>query len=243
MEQPYLYNFRIDAWTPDTLPMSRLAEYLTQLAVLFGNEDRVHFQKVIKGSAVPVVAVEHEAKPKVAARLRLVGTEDAPQDVARAQQTINRLLREDNASATLREHKGAKILEFKGVKTPLTQELVLLEQGEIDGVVIRIGGRDDSVPVTLEAETGQYYRCNTKRDVAKQLASHLFDAPIRAQGRGKWRRSSEGEWELDSFDIQSFELLEETSLEALVTSMRAIPGSEWNTMDSPQEELKKLREG
>ena len=37
------YRFVIDAHTPDTLPMSRLAEYMAALARLFGNAKQVHF--------------------------------------------------------------------------------------------------------------------------------------------------------------------------------------------------------
>lgn len=240
-KQTHLYDFRIDAWAPDTLPMSRLADYLAQLATLFGNKDHVHFVKVVKGSAVPVISVENTAQPKVEARLRLVDTSDAPKELSNAKQRINEMLREDNASAYIRPRGGAKILEFKGAKTPLAEEVVLYEQGELDGTVIRIGGKDETVPVMLEGENGQYFRCNTKRDIAKNLASHIFGAQVRVSGKGKWRRNQQGEWELDLFDIQSFEALDDTPLQDVIAGLRAIDGSQWNDMAAPQEELKKLR--
>jgi len=240
-KQTHLYDFRIDAWAPDTLPMSRLADYLAQLATLFGNKDQVHFVKVVKGSAVPVISVENIAQPKVEARLRLVDTSDAPKELSNAKQRINEMLREDNASAYIRPRGGAKILEFKGAKTPLAEEVVLYEQGELDGTVIRIGGKDETVPVMLESENGQYFRCNTKRDIAKNLASHIFGAQVRVSGKGKWRRNQQGEWELDLFDIQSFEVLDDTPLQDVIAGLRAIDGSLWNDMAAPQEELKKLR--
>jgi len=221
--------------------MSRLADYLAQLATLFGNKDQVHFVKVVKGSAVPVISVENIAQPKVEARLRLVDTSDAPKELSNAKQRINEMLREDNASAYIRPRGGAKILEFKGAKTPLAEEVVLYEQGELDGTVIRIGGKDETVPVMLESENGQYFRCNTKRDIAKNLASHIFGAQVRVSGKGKWRRNQQGEWELDLFDIQSFEVLDDTPLQDVIAGLRAIDGSLWNDMAAPQEELKKLR--
>lgn len=240
-KQAHLYDFRIDAWAPDTLPMSRLADYLAELATLFGNREQVHFVKVVKGSAIPVISVENTAYPKVEARLRLVDRSDAPKELICAKQRINEMLREDNASAYLRPRGGAKILEFKGAKTPLAEEVVLFEQGELDGVVLRIGGKDETVPVMLEGENGQYFRCNTKRDIAKQLAGHIFGTPVRVSGKGKWHRNQQGEWALESFDIQSFELLDNTSLEDVIAGLRAVEGSEWNEMAAPQEELKKLR--
>jgi len=41
----------IDAFTPDTLPMSRLAEYLKSFAAMLGSEANVHFDSVLEGSA------------------------------------------------------------------------------------------------------------------------------------------------------------------------------------------------
>ena len=37
------YRFRIDAFSPETLPMARLAEYLRQLAVILGEPNDVPF--------------------------------------------------------------------------------------------------------------------------------------------------------------------------------------------------------
>lgn len=241
MDKPIIYDFRIDAWTPETLPMSRLAEYLARLSALFGNKEHVHFMKVRKGSAVPVIAVDQTANQKVVTRLKLVGTPNAPEEINRAQQDINHMLRDDGATAYLRIKNGAKIIVFLGVKTPLAEEVVLFEQGELEGMVIRVGGKDETVPVTLEGEDGTYYRCNTKREMAKQLGTYLFGQRVRIHGRGKWRRTQERTWELDNFDIKSFEPLDETPLTDIIRTLREIEGSEWNEMDNPQEEFKKLR--
>ena len=96
------FDFRIDAWSPETLPMSRLAEYAACLAKLMGSEAQVHLLKVRKGSAVPEIAVESTAEPKVLQRLTLVNTLDAPEDIKSNWNKVNALLREDNACAVLR---------------------------------------------------------------------------------------------------------------------------------------------
>lgn len=236
-----IYDFRIDAWKPETLPMARLAEYLAKLAVLFGNREHVHFLKMRKGSAVQEIMVDEPAALKVSQRLRLVGTPDASEDIVCAGREINRMLRDDNAMGTLRFKGGAKILEFPGRKTPLAEEVLVYEFGELDGVVIRVGGKDDTVPVLLEGEGGVYYRCNANRDIARQLAGYLFGQSVRVAGRGKWRRTPEGLWELDAFHIKSFEPLDETPLEKILADMRAIEGSGWNEMDAPQAEFRRIR--
>lgn len=235
------YDFRIDAWKPETLPMARLAEYLVKLSTMFGHKEHVHFMQVRKGSAIPEITVDHEVAPKVAARLRLVGTPEAPQELKRANQDVNRMLREDNASATLKIKRGASILVFPGKKTPLAEEVIVHEQGNLDGFVIRVGGKDDSVPVWIEGEGKVIYKCQTNRDIARQLAAHLFDRPVRVTGSGQWCRTPERKWELEDFKIKSYEILDDRPLEEIINNLRQIDGNLWNEMDDPQAELKKLR--
>lgn len=241
MDEPIHYDFRIDAWKPETLPMARLAEYLAKLSTMFGHKEHVHFLKVRKGSAIPEIAVDYEAAPKVEARLRLVGTPDASQELERANLEINRMLRVDNASATLKIKHGENVLVFPGKKTPLAEEVVVHEQGELDGIVIRVGGKDDSVPVWIEGEGKAIYKCQATRDIARQLATFLFDKPVRVAGNEKWCRTPERKWELEQFDIKSFEILDDTDLEQLVNELRAVEENPWNDMKDPHAELRNLR--
>lgn len=235
------YDFRIDAWKPETLPMARLAEYLAKLSAMFGYKEHVHFLKVRKGSAIPEITVEHEAASKVEIRLRLVGTPDAPPELERANQEINRMLRQDNASATLKIKHGANVLVFPGKKTPLAEEVIVHEQGDLDGVIIRVGGKDDSVPVWIEGEGKIVYKCWTNRDIARQLAAYYLSGTVRVTGSGQWCRTSERKWELEEFKIKSFEILEDSPLEDVINDLRQIKGNLWNEMDDPQAELRKLR--
>jgi len=242
MSEHIHYDFRIDAWKPETLPVARLADYLAELAKLFGHKKYVHFIKVRKGSAIPELLVDPVAAPKIAARLRLVGSPDAALEANKAQQEINKMLREDNATATLRVRHGDVVIAFPGCKMPLAEEVVIHEQGEIDGIVIRVGGKDDSVPIWLESEDGTVYKnCNTTRHIARELAAYLFEAPIRVAGMGKWRRTPDRIWELEKFDIKSWQLLDPQPLVDVIEQIRAVEGSEWNEMADPQLELRKLR--
>ncbi len=241
METPCIYDFRIDAWTPETIPMARLAAYLAKLAELFGHTDQVHFAKMRRGSAVQEIHVDYTKAVNVFDRLELVAANDAPADAARAQRDLNELLRDDNASGVLRIKGGAKILAFPGCKTLLAQSVVVHEPGELIGVVSRVGGRDASVPVLLLGEEGEAYQCNTSRETAKELAQHLFGDPVRVAGSGKWRRDGQRVWTLQEFKISSWEPLERTTLQDTVAALRAVEGSDWNRMENPQAALREIR--
>ncbi len=96
------YRFTIDAFTPDTLPMSRLAEYMANLARLLGEVECVHFVSLEGGSTAVVHSVEPKAVPQVRKRIQSVVGEDTPNDVAAAFAGLNRLLAADNATGSLR---------------------------------------------------------------------------------------------------------------------------------------------
>lgn len=72
------YRFEIDAFSPTTIPMSRLAEYISDLAKMFGNNNSVHLLKIEQGSTVPVIMVEWEAEPKVRDRFKAIKSHEHP---------------------------------------------------------------------------------------------------------------------------------------------------------------------
>jgi hypothetical protein len=236
------YAFRMDAWLPETLPLARLGEYATELSKLFGSEADLHLIKIRRGSAVPEIAVARTANGIVAQRLSLVGAADAPVELRKTYQKINQLLRDDSSSATLRVKGGAKLLDFPGCRTPLAEEVVIRENGDIDGVVIRVGGKDETVPVWLEGENKERLVCNATRAIAKELAAHLFGQAVRVSGAATWRRNAERIWMLDRFDIKDWQPLEDELLTTLVTRLRETPGSDWYAFDDPQAQWKRLRE-
>src|SRR5450755_4721417 len=88
------FRFSIDAYTPETMPMARLAEYMKQLAEILGEPGAVHFERLETGSTVLVHKVEREAVPKVRERTAAVQRGDAPRDALRAFHAVNRLLRQ-----------------------------------------------------------------------------------------------------------------------------------------------------
>lgn len=234
------FRFKIDAFTPETMPMERLAEYLTELAAILGEPKDVHLVDIEEGSTIPVLRVANESVPKVKQRADAVRRGDAPRDLQRAYHRVNRMLKEDNGRAVVQQGKrGAKILEFPG-RDEVEEEFVgVKQQGSIDGVLIRVGGTGDSIPILLESEGVQQAHIYTTRHIAKALARYLFE-PIRAFGIGSWGRDVEGQWAMRHFRINHFEPLDSTPLSAAVTDLRSI-ATEWNA--EAYKELTDLRHG
>jgi hypothetical protein len=237
------YRFVVDAFSPATLPMARLAQYMADLAALLGEPERVHFVRLEEGSAVLVQEVEDGAAPKVAARVASVGSEAAPPDVVKAFRSLDQRLALDNATGRLMAPDGAEVIRFPGRERPRPLAYgSFRQQGSLDGVLIRIGGRDEAVPATL-MEGDRTWSCKMTRDMARALAPHLFGAPLRVYGDGRWRRDPEGNWSLDHFVVSHFEVLDDAPWPEVIGRLRRIEGAGWDEIDDPIKELALLRHG
>jgi hypothetical protein len=236
------YKFKIDAFTPDTIPMSRLAEYLADLAVLLGNRERVHFNRVEVGSTTPVVRVEWEAEPKVRDRLHKVKLREAADDVMRADRDINRKLAEDNAIGVLHDPAGSKVLRFPGRELLKRLQFGPISQpGFFQGVPISVGGERDPVPIHLE-DGKEKYIVLARRTIAKDIAQYLFTTPIRVDGTGRWMRHADGEWELLDFKVADYRLIEDGDIRKNVGDLRKIPAV-WKQFNDPLAELADIKQG
>lgn len=146
---------------------------------------------------------------------------------------------EDKTAGRFRED-DKKFLELPRIVAPQFGPVTQL--GTLEGVVIKLGGRDASVPVHIQ-DGKNYYKCWTSRQKAKELAKYLFGAPIRVIGKGKWQRNLDGEWILDQFQIADYEELDNGTIPEVVERFRAIPNSGWDEIDDPMSELTRIRKG
>ena len=240
-DSQYEYRFIIDAYSPNTLPMSRLAEYMADLARLLGEAERVHFVRLEPGSTALVQFVEPEAVPKVRNRIGTIAHDEAPEDAARAFKALNRRLADDNAVGSLREGNDAEVIRFPGREQPQPLTFGAFNQsGTLDGVLIRIGGKDDTVPVHLQ-DGDTIHVCNATREMARRLAVHLYGATLRVQGEGRWEREADGVWLLKRFNISEFKELSDAPLSEVVGRLRGVKGNGWKNVDDPAVELQQLR--
>ena len=245
MDNLTLFDFRITngqpSFEPRTFPMARLARYLDKLSNLLGYTEHVHLLTVNKGSVMPIIAIDTLVEDKVIGRLKEVNSPE----IQKIRKEINKMLLEDNATASFKFHKaGGVIMHFEGIKAPICETITVYEHGELEGTIIRIGGKDDSVPVWLKAADGVIYKCNTSnKTTARELAGFLFGDIVRVSGKAIWLRTQMGVWELERFTIQSFEHLAQEPISQIIERLRHIDGNGWNELDNPQQTWKELRGG
>ena len=136
---------------------------------------------------------------------------------------------------------GKEILFFPGPERGQPPTFGPFRQdGVLDGTLIRVGGRDETVPVHLR-EGDVIHNCNATREMARRLAPRLFSGTIRVIGNGRWKRTEEGQWVLLRFDIKDFEILDDRPLPEVVQQLREVQGSGWRHIDNPLEEIQRLR--
>lgn len=233
------FRFRIDPYTPETIPMVRLAEYLRQLAAMLGEPSAVHFVRLEASSTVVVHHVEREAVPKVRDRATAVARHHGSRDAMRAYRTINQMLRQDNGAGVLQAPTGAEIVRFPGIQEVIRYGSVT-QQCAVDGEVIRIGGTRERVPIRLRSEEELIADCYTSRATARKIARYLFE-PVRLFGNGRFIREDDGAWKLEYFTFENFVPLTEEPLSSVVEALRSIPGGEWG--DDALDELRYIRHG
>jgi hypothetical protein len=234
------YEFRIDKFTPSTIPMARLAEYLRELAALIGHYDSVHFKRIKGGSVSVVASVESEAIPKVRARLQSARDPEAPKDIRKPFERIDEMLREDNAIAKINRGNSnvVKFLGRDGARNPRMGPFS--ERGEIDGKIVRVGGADKTAHVLIEQADGEILSAEISRELAVALAHYLYTKPVRLAGLARWERTETGQWNLVSFRAKEFELLKDDDLASAVGNLRRIE-ADWKHDPDPLALLERVR--
>jgi hypothetical protein len=237
-----VYEFCIDSFTPETIPMARLADYMASFAELLGHREHVHFGELKPGSLKVGARVDEIARRKVDKRVDEVRYGGGPQPALKALRDLDDKLAEDNAVGRIVRGK-AKLIEFPGRTRHVEEKLGPVEQpGTLDGEVIQIGGRDETINIHLKAG-GQYLPpCVTSKAIARRLAHHLFGAPVRVRGTGTWARMESGTWVLKKFEIVDFETLDETPLSKLFGGLRARLAPPDGGRTNPVDLMRQLRE-
>lgn len=237
--EPTEFTFRIDAFTPDTLPMARLAEYLAALAKLLGHQEHTHFVRVEPGSAQLVHKVDAVDVPKVESRLQSVRAGGAPKDALVARQALEDLLANDNAIGSLFESEtGRVVVPFVGRDRPKPITFPpFREDTTIQGQIVNIGGRDATAHATLQDGDVFHVNVSMKRDLARELAKLLYGPTVRLHGNGRFERQSDGVWKMLDFKVDRYSVLDDKTVAEALAAIRQVPGNSLMTKEGYREIL------
>jgi hypothetical protein len=239
-----IYTLHINAYSPETIPMARLAQYMQSLADMLCHDGAVHFDGLRAGSTQLVSRIDHEQVPKVGAVLDALQRGEGAPEAIRAQEAIDKLLADDNATGFLYEDDdpGAKIIAFPGVSRPRPAQYGPIKQeGSLDGILVSVGGADKTVHVRLQQGDLKFSNIDTDRETARRLGKYLFE-PIRVFGTGSWLREENGDWSLKRFKVEHFEVLKTDDLRDVIEELRSVEGSEWTTQDDALGKLRAMRD-
>ena len=236
------YRLKIEGFTRETMPMRMLAEYLSDMAVLFGEDCGVHLIAIESSSTCPVVLVDWEAEPVVMDRVMKARDRKGPKEAVDAIGRINDRLAKQNTYADLIGPTKNKVIVFPGSRQPKPVEWPSINQSsELFGVPIAVGGKNDPVPVHL-LDGNTEHNLLAERAKAKEIAAHLFSSVLHVYGHGRWRKIPGGPWLLERFVIEEFDAVKITNFDEALGGLRRIDAA-WKKLSDPIAALQSIRAG
>ncbi|MGE3266886.1 hypothetical protein [Methylocystis sp.] len=224
--------FTIKDADPDTFPMGRLAEYLADLAELFGSRDQVHFGCVRDGSLAIIAKVEQAARPVVFPRIRAAANgEDSSS--AKAWLKLNGKLSDDSTTAKL--NLPGEVIDFPGLPKAEKPVGPVRQPTTLQGKLTRIEGAGDKVYVGIDDDAGLAGQVTVSAALAKELGAY-FQRYVRITGEGRWKRK-DGRWRVERLDATAFEPLDDTPLDDVLRRVRELipPGAGATAIDEINE--------
>ena len=233
--KPHSFMLRIMRRDPDTLPMSRLGEYMIGFAELLGVENRPIFRGIKKKSTGLRAYTQPDRTPYSRALIKLAKS-DPSSKPARHLHAIEGMLSEDAiAEAQILDENDNVIYGVFGHKQEDDNAERLVQEGWVDGVVTGLVGADDTMHLHLRDHFERGLKLNV-RDVAlaRDILAHFRIGFVRLLVRGTWIRTENG-WspEASKCTVQRFEALEDTPLSQIFAAAARVKGNGWEELADP----------
>lgn len=218
------FSFVIPAYSPETMPLDRLIEYLQQISAVIGDPANLHLVEIKKSSTAPTFRVPKRAALQATERAAQLSRGDGTRDQIRAYNRLRRMVRRDapgtRRSAVLSSSTRV-ILEIPAAPEDSGVLTGIRQATSFDGLLISVGGVE-AASIRLQGFNGIVVAGFTaSRLVAKELAKLIYE-PVRVSGPGIWGRGEDGAWTLEKMQVQSFEPLEDEPAGELLARLRAI---------------------
>jgi hypothetical protein len=217
------FSFVIPAYTPETMPLDRLIEYLQQIGAIIGDPANMHLVKLERSSTAPTFLMPKRAALEAREQTTRLARGDGTKDQYRAYDRLRRMVRRDapgaSRPAVLKTQKGV-LLEIPAAPEESGVVSGVRQATTLDGVLISLGGVGETASIRLQTLAGQVISGLTaNRALAKEMAPLIYE-PIRVTGPGLWGRSEDGVWGLEKMQVQSYELLEDAPLGQTLAELR-----------------------
>lgn len=235
------YELHVLGTSKKTLSLDEFADLAKRFADLLGEHERVHFGALKDGSARILAKVDQSARQDVFVQLAKMRLGAPSAKIAK----LNDYLGSKGWRGELKNTEGGIVIAFPGTPQKKPEQVQTVHQPDsLIGQVIKIGGRDDTVPMTLKTPDGAFVDVNVKgRDEARKLAQHLFGADIKVNGNATWTRDEEGQWTCSAMEVLSFEETDSSSLVDLFETLRRVPNNHWHRLEDPISEWEKKYRG
>jgi hypothetical protein len=230
----------MEGYEPDTIPMSRLAEYMAELANLFGEEEHVHFARV-EDNCVAVISrvVGPVALGRIENGLRRVENGQAGQAREAAYRRLNDMLADDGSRAYIKRG-SAIILRFPGAPAEDVRALTIEGVATVTGYLYYLSEEaNGTINLRVRQPSHPYVRCTAPHDVGASLKELLFST-VRLSGKGRWVRSTDGVWTVSDLQVARGVGVKDVSVREAINALRKIKGR-WDR--DPLGRHAKLNEG
>jgi hypothetical protein len=240
----WTYDLHVIGTRPRNLALEEFGELVKRLSDLLGSQEHIRFEGLKAGSASIRVKVLEPATQQVQSTLVAAALLHDSSGLSRVKR-IDEYLASKGWHAELRNRQGRVLVTFSGAAAtkPSDDVRTVQQLDSMIGTVIKIGGRDETVPMQVQTADGRYVDVTVRgRDLARQLGSLLFEE-VRLFGVATWQRDAEGTWTFSTMTVDRFDQPSVQRLEDLFNELGELPGNEWNLMDDPEAEWLKIRRG
>lgn len=238
-------SFVIPGYTPETMPLDRLIEYLQQMSVVLGDPQNLHLVEIRNSSVAPVLHAPKATALEARERAQRVQRGDGTRRQVDAYNRIRRMVRRDAVGekyagrAALLRTADRVILEIPAAPDDHGVIEGLRQSTTIDGELIKVGGPGDNAALQLRTLDGSVLSGFTaSRSLTKELAPLIYEW-VRLAGIGQWCRTADGSWQLERMLVQSYEPLDEEEATVTLERLRDLkvdwPSDAWERLQGERE--------
>lgn len=231
----YIYELRISSvdesckLTPENLSAYALSQYIESLIILLGgkkNKDTFTFKGLTEGSAC--LAMESNQSYE--------SVENKTPQIDK----VNDILASNGHKAELKKD-GNIIYAFNGIKEESIIELY--QEASFYGQVIKIGGKDETIPLALKDNEGNIVNLTIKdKTLAKEIGQYYLGQEIECKGQGVLIKNKKNKWlpATGKFIVSSFEVMDDISIIDWITQFQSLP-SNWKKEENIDEACAEIR--